>query len=187
MKEITNKTLLEGILNQDDSILSYLYSNVFPSVELHILKNKGSRSDARDIFHDAIIVLYRKLKSNHFDIHTDVKGYIFGICRNLWLKELELKQQRASDLETDENLDLVSDSQEETDDTELDQLFQHYFSRIDEDCQRVLRLYYDNVSLKEIAEIMGYRNMKYAKKKKFKCKERLIRMIRNDPRFRSMS
>jgi hypothetical protein len=43
-----------------------------------------------------------------------------------------------------------------------------------------LQLYFDKVPLKNIAQIMGFKSEKYAKKRKFKCKEYLIKSIKQD-------
>jgi RNA polymerase sigma factor (sigma-70 family) len=182
--QYTNRTLLEGIRNQDESALLHLYNEFYPWVEYYILKNSGTRSEARDVFHDAILVLYRKLKNDDLDIHTSLRNYVYGICKKLWLKELEMRRKRVISSQADHEMDILSSNSDNQDEQERIRLFQYYFSQIDEDCQRILKLYYDNASLQEISEVMGYRSMKYAKKKKAKCMYRLMKMIRKDPRFR---
>jgi hypothetical protein len=63
-------------------------------------------------------------------------------------------------------------------------LFQQHFLRLSEDCKKVLRLFMNKVPLKEIAEIMGFKTEKYAKTRKFMCKEKLKNAIINDPNFK---
>jgi len=63
-------------------------------------------------------------------------------------------------------------------------LFQQHFLRLSLDCQKVLRLFMGKTSLKEIADIMGFKTEKYAKTRKFMCKEKLKNSIINDPLFK---
>lgn len=48
----------------------------------------------------------------------------------------------------------------------------------------LLRLFLKQISLKEIAEIMGFSTEKYAKLRKFLCKEELKRRILSDPEYK---
>ena len=59
-------------------------------------------------------------------------------------------------------------------------LYQKHFTNLGKDCQKILQLYFDKVPLKNIAQIMGFKSEKYAKKRKFKCKEYLIKSIKQD-------
>jgi hypothetical protein len=43
----------------------------------------------------------------------------------------------------------------------------------------------EKVPLKDIASIMGYTSGKYAKKRKYQCKEILIKRIKNDPIYKN--
>ena len=52
--------------------------------------------------------------------------------------------------------------------------------------QKLLQLFFEKVSLKEIAKVMGYKSEKYAKKRKFKCKELLISRIKQDAEFKKI-
>jgi len=49
-----------------------------------------------------------------------------------------------------------------------------------------MQLFFEKVSLKDIAKVMGYKSEKYAKKRKFKCKELLISRIKQDAQFKKI-
>jgi hypothetical protein len=79
------------------------------------------------------------------------------------------------------NEDLYDDGLEKVADlNERYKLYQKHFTNLGKDCQKVLQLYFDKVPLKNIAQIMGFKSEKYAKKRKFKCKEYLIKSIKQD-------
>ena len=55
-------SLLEGIRQNDTDTLEYIYKKFYPSIRNFIILNSGCDADAKDIFQEIIIVVYRKLK-----------------------------------------------------------------------------------------------------------------------------
>ncbi len=64
MINYTNEEILNGILRNDNVILQYIYKNFYYKVNLYVKKNSGDNEDANDVFQEAVIVIYRKLKAN---------------------------------------------------------------------------------------------------------------------------
>jgi DNA-directed RNA polymerase specialized sigma24 family protein len=87
MKNYSDEQILKGILRHDNLILQYIYKQFYYKVNLFIKKNSGNEDDANDIFQEAIIVIYRKLKESDLVFETSsFQGYLFSVCRFLWLK-----------------------------------------------------------------------------------------------------
>ena len=85
------------------------------------------------------------------------------------------------------NDDIYDDGLEKVVDlNERYRLFQNHFANLGKDCQKILQLYFDKVPLKNIAQIMGFKSEKYAKKRKFKCKEYLIKSIKQDLEYKKI-
>ncbi|MFC2096620.1 hypothetical protein ACFLQ3_02865, partial [Bacteroidota bacterium] len=63
-------------------------------------------------------------------------------------------------------------------------LYQKHFKRLEKDCQKLLQLFLKKVPLKEIADELGIESQQYIKRKKYKCKEQLVRYIKSDPNFK---
>ena len=61
-------------------------------------------------------------------------------------------------------------------------LYQQHFLTLSNDCQKILILFMKKMSSKAIAEEMGFKNEKYAKTRKYLCKEELKKRIINDPK-----
>jgi len=118
-------------------------------------------------------------------LDCDFSTYLYSICKLLWIKALREKRNEKSNIKELEELqkyqddiigsDVVSDKYA---------IYYKYIDKLDYDCRKVLRLFYDGVNAKEIANIMGYKNENSARSKKFKCKEKLLKWIRKDPNFR---
>lgn len=186
MKYRKGNKLIEGILHQDEKVLRDIYADNFPSVKRYILDNSGSEQDAKDVFQDAIIIIYRKIKEGTFELSSTFKSYIYSVCRFLWLKELERKRERNANsnsyIEYEEVPDVTIDEYEKN---EQYKLYQLHFKRLSKDCQKILKLFLDKVPLKDIADELGVDSMQFMKKKKYKCKEQLIKYIKSDPKFES--
>jgi len=189
MKYYSNDKIIKGILKNNDSVLHYIYNEYYPEINLYILKNNGIEEDANDVFQEGLIILYRKIKKNQFFLKCSFGTYLYSVCRLLWLKQLREKKTRFMVkeklpiyLKDKKNQDLIDTIEK----NERYGLYQKYFLKLGKDCQKTLQLFLDNVPLKNIAKQMGYKNEKYAKKKKYKCKETLIKNIKQDKKFKEL-
>jgi RNA polymerase sigma factor (sigma-70 family) len=186
----SDEQILKGILRHDNLILQYIYKQYYYNINYFIRKNQGSEDDASDIFQEAIIIIYRKIKENDLIFEkSSFKGYLFSVCRFLWLKQLEKRRVEKEKLNDslpyqedlyDDNLNELAEKNERYG------LYQKHFGTLSTDCQKLLQLFFEKVSLKEIAKVMGYKSEKYAKKRKFKCKELLISRIKQDAEFKKI-
>jgi len=82
---------IKGIGKGDDKIIRAFYQENFPKVAAFILNNKGVLADAKDVFQDAVMLIYQQHQRIH--IETSLNQYFYGICRNIWYQRLR-KQQK---------------------------------------------------------------------------------------------
>jgi len=187
MTDYTNLELLNGILRNDTIVLQYIYKNFYSKINFFIKKNNGDDDDANDIFQEAIIIIYRKLKANELVLDCTFETYLYSICRFLWLKQLEKRKIEKENIKDNHefNDEIYDDSLEKVSDlNERYRLYQKHFANLGKDCQKILQLYFDKVPLKTIAQIMGFKSEKYAKKRKFSCKEYLIKSVKQDLEYK---
>ena len=183
MIDYTTLDLLNVILRNDTIILQFIYKNFYSKINFFIKKNSGDDDDANDIFQEAIIIIFRKLKANDLVLDCTFDTYLYSVCRFLWLKQLDKRKVEKEKIKDNHeyNEDLYDDGLEKVADlNERYKLYQKHFTNLGKDCQKILQLYFDKVPLKNIAQIMGFKSEKYAKKRKFKCKEYLIKSIKQD-------
>ena len=182
-----DQSLVEGIKRSDRETLSLIYREHLPGVLYYVRQNSGSDEEGRDLFQEALVVVFEKARKDELRLTAGLGTYIQAICRNLWLKRLRKKSREGvtsdEDLVLKDELDIEQDVQQ----SERYQLYREKFARLGEDCQKLLGLFFDKVSLREIAEKMGFSSEGYAKKRKFKCKEQLIRLIENDQRYQELT
>jgi RNA polymerase sigma factor (sigma-70 family) len=177
--KISDIDIINGVCNQDDKILNWLYDNYFQSVKNHVLGNSGSNDDVSDVFQDSIIVLYNQITEDNLHLNTDLKGYFFGIARNVWSAQLR-KKQRTIELEIDVS---DEDEAEEQYDLVLERVITRVFKRLKPDQQMVLNLFSEGHSYEEIAFMMDLKNEVYARRKKYLSKEALLELVREDPEY----
>lgn len=184
MIHYSDEAIVEGLRLRSDYIINFVYKEFFPIIKFLVNENGGSNEDAEDIFQDGIIIIYNKINTNQLVLTSSFKTFMYSVCRNLWLQKLNKRKaifDKLSDVEEYLNLaDNISDT--EVRDIEMHRLIQTHFLALGEDCQKVLRLFSKNIQLRDIASILGYKTEKYAKTKKYLCKEELKKRISEDPR-----
>ena len=189
MIDYSNQDLLNGIQRNDTIVLQYIYKNFYSKINFFIKKNSGDDDDANDVFQEAIIIMYRKLKANELVLDCSFETYLYSVSRFLWLKQLEKRKLEKEKIKDNHeyNDDIYDDGLEKVVDlNERYRLYQNHFANLGKDCQKILQLYFDKVPLKNIAQIMGFKSEKYAKKRKFKCKEYLIKSIKQDLEYKKI-
>ena len=177
--KISDINIIAGVRNQDDKVLNWLYDNYFQSVRNHVLNNSGSDDDVSDVFQDAIIVLYNQITEDKLRLTSDLKGYFFGIARNVWNSQLR-KKQKTIELEFD--LPDEEETEDQSDPT-LERIISRVFQRLKPDQQMVLSLFSDGNSYEEIAVKLNLKNEVYARRKKYLCKEALLELVKEDPEY----
>lgn len=186
MIHYTDEAIVEGIKLRDSSVIRFVYKEYFPTIKYLITTNSGTEIDAEDVFQDALVIIFRKTGEEGLILTSSFKTYLYSICRNLWLQRLDRKTFSSEFLDSDNLEDLQETIHFEFTDTESEKykLFQQHFLKLSDDCQKILRLFLEKTSLKEIADVMGFKSEKYAKTRKFMCKEKLKNRILNDPNFK---
>lgn len=181
-KKYSDSDIIDGIRRQDSKILSYLYDSYYEVIRDHLKKNSGSDDDIYDVLQETVVILYKQVTGDGFRLTSDLKGYFFGIARNVWNTQLRYKARHTS-LEGDI---ADGDGQEEITNAALERIVSRSFALLKEDCQMVLNLYSEGYSYEEIARKMGLKNESYARRKKYLCKEALMEIIKTDPEYQDL-
>jgi RNA polymerase sigma factor (sigma-70 family) len=178
-KKYSDITIIEGVRRQDDNILNWLYDNYLHMVKNMVLKNSGTNEDVSDVFQESIIVLYNQINGNNLNLTSDLKGYFFGVARNIWSAQLRKKQKTTElDIDIAEEQDL-----EGINDPGLERIVSKAFQKLKPDQQLILSLFSDGISFEEISVKMNLKNETYARRKKYLSKEALIEFVKEDPEY----
>lgn len=177
----TNKGLYKGILMQDQNALNFLYKKFFPKIKRMIIGEGGDYHTANDIFQEAVITVFRKVKSGEIDETIHIQQYINRICKNIWLKFCikQGKHQPISDQIDEGNDDILNEYRH----SKRMKLYYEHFMRLQQECKQILMAFFMGKSNAQIANELCIESEEYIYKKKFLCKEYLVRSIKNDPQF----
>jgi len=177
--ESNDNDLLEGLAKNDSKSIEILYKQNFGMIQSFIIQNSGSYDDARDIFQEAIMVLYEKAKDKNFQLTSQIKTYLYSICRRLWLKRLQQNQKIVAPSETLHEIIPVEEEIEQK--VKLDNDFDMMdvsMKSLGEPCKSLLEAYYIHKKhMTDIAEEFGYTNADNAKNQKYKCLMRLKKLF----------
>ena len=188
MAETKDEILIEGIKTQNERVIADLYNQYFPSIRHYIYRNNGSVEDARDIFHDAIIVILEKAHNNTLVLKCSLKTYIYAVCRNLWLKKINSEKAEVityGDVE-DTLAGAVVIEEHFYDINRAHLLFQKHLVRMSPTCRKLIQYFLEGMSFNEITKVMQYENESYARKRKYRCVKLLIKRIKTDPDYNTI-
>lgn len=175
----TDREVVLGILNNSEEALNKLYIGYFPMVLQFILNNSGDEDDAKDVYQEAIIVLYDKIKSGKFELSSKLKTYLYSVSRRIWLKKLAQQSKKTNNIADFEDVLAVDEDFErhEKKDQQFDQM-KNALDHLGEPCKTIIQDFYiHNLSMQDICEKFGYTNTDNAKTQKYKCLQRLKKLF----------
>lgn len=165
----------------NELVLNHLYKEFLPRVKKMILKNSGTEDDAKDIFQDTVIIFYNHVKLNKFDEDKDIGGFLYSVARNLWINKVK-KDNRFVQLDSVETWKgTEADALDDLISEEKTIVIAEVMNSIGEECKQLLKYsIYDQLSLKEIAAKMGYSSEGVAKTYNYRCKQKLINLVKDN-------
>jgi RNA polymerase sigma factor (sigma-70 family) len=177
--ENNEKTLLEGLAVSDRKAVETIYRENFNMVQALVINNSGSADDAKDVFQEAMIVLYEKVKSGGFELNCQIKTFVYSICRRIWLKRLQQQNRYSSPGDSMEIVVPVDDDLEAHEQRNAEfEMMEKAISHLGEPCKSLLEAYYlQKQNMQVIAASFGYTNADNAKNQKYKCLMRLKKIF----------
>jgi RNA polymerase sigma factor (sigma-70 family) len=173
------KDLLERLAKNDQQAIQAIYKDNFNMVRYLVVNNNGTSDDAKDIFQEAMMVLYEKSKSNAFELTCLIKTYLYSVSRRLWLKRLQQIQRLTPQLESLSELVPIEEAIEQHQQRNFDFLcMEKAMLSLGEPCKSLLEAYYlQSKDMASIATSFGYTNADNAKNQKYKCLARLKKLF----------
>jgi RNA polymerase sigma factor (sigma-70 family) len=176
--ELNEELLLKGLARNDKKAIETIYKQHYNMVQALVINNNGSSDDAKDIFQEAMIVLYQKVQSGSFELNCQIKTFVYSVSRRLWLKKL-MQQNRFLILEDGMNTVVVDEEVEEQEKRNAEfTMMEKAMSGLGEPCKSLLEAFYmQKRSMQDIAADFGYTNAENAKNQKYKCLIRLKKLF----------
>ena len=171
---------VEAIKFNDESALRTLYKNNYFKIETLILKNNGTVEQAKDIYQEAFIAVWKNVKQNKFspENETAINGYLYTIAKNKWMDYLRSPayKKRVS-YDTVKIAEPVYSHSEKLDNAEVFDkklsVAMEAFEVLEEACKSLLiKFYFEKKSMREIA-IELQLDAASARNKKYRCMQTL--------------
>ncbi|MEN7549741.1 sigma-70 family RNA polymerase sigma factor [Rapidithrix thailandica] len=176
-------SIIESIKNGEEEALTQLYIRYRTEFIAWMNKAYGCSSEqAREIYQQAIIIFYENITTGKLtELKSSEKTYLFAIGKNKFLEESKAAQ-RFTD-ETEDVLQGLTYEKEEYKEEEEKVLVvvEECLGKLGDPCKTLLELYYyHKKSMAEICELLQYKNPATAKNLKYKCMNRLRKIIEQE-------
>ena len=178
--EVTDFTAQSNAIKaNDEAALKSLYENNYYTIEKYVLKNNGCIDQAKDIYQEAFIAVWRNLQLDKFypESENALAAYLCQIARNKWLDHLRSTHFKKNTPINDLVHKLPDENIEEEDNSFINDVKKH-FEKLGENCKEVLRrFYYKKQSMKKIALRFGWTDAT-ARNNKYRCLQKLREIIK---------
>ncbi|MEY4875205.1 MAG: hypothetical protein RL708_354 [Bacteroidota bacterium] len=189
--------LIKGLLEEHDDYLQVIYKK-HKSYAIKFMQkqanNQNYDEEFNDIYHDAVLVLYEKVKGGNFTLTSTIQTYLNSICRNQLL--VRFKKNSRFTIISDNNSDEYDDDGEGLENLQWDEKISDWLPQDENDingervqamvkslelmkaakghCYELLSMFfYHNKTMDSIAQHFGYTNADNAKNQKYRCQEKL--------------
>lgn len=170
------------IKQNDRATLKRLYDQNYFKIESYILKNSGSRQQAKDIFQEAFIAMWKNIKQDRFNAQSEsaVAGYLYQIAKNKWIDKLRSSRYKKT-VTLAREIKIDDEPQETDDDLYTAQIatITQALQQMGERCRKILQLFYfEQKSMREIAIDLKLEESS-ARNSKYRCMEKLRMLAQN--------
>lgn len=176
-QEKTN--LLERLRLGANEAFETLYFKYYTYATTYVRRNHGNEMDARDLFQEAIVVLYKKLSNGTWRNEASIGTFLYAVVVNIW--KYKLRQANKHPVYLGETPNLLSietidiweeDNIEESQNNEQLAVL-GIFNELSENCQKLLELsFFNQLQSEEIAKELGYSEA-FVRVKKHRCIEKI--------------
>jgi len=171
---------LSNLWGNDEKALKELYNAEFFKTENYVLQNSGTPEQAKDIYQEAFIAVWRNVQLNRFVPQNDnaLAGYLYQVAKNKWIDYLRSAYHKntvgTGDMEReDEPVEVLPGEQSDF----INQI-KNGFKQLGNNCKEVLgRFYYKNENLKTIAAAMNWTEAT-ARNNKYRCLQKLREFVK---------
>lgn len=167
---------LEGLKSMNSQVIEQIYREGFVMCKSYILKNRGTADQARDIFQEAMYVLFKNLKRADFEMKSKPSTYLYSVSRNLWLKKIR-DSKPTSEMDQEQIEEHVESNVAHV--NEIEQKYEaisQSLTSIGDECRKIIKgYYYEQTDLRDLAKQLGY-TYQFIRVKKVRCMKKLKEM-----------
>ena len=184
--KLSQEQIVSAIKNNNEVVLKSLYTNNYHKIEYLVLNNNGSLEQAKDIFQEAYIAVWKNIKNNSFIPKNEsaISGYLYTIAKNKWMDYLRSSEYKKKvSLTTMNHIHKKEDSTTFSENSkEHDQklsIAMKAFKNLGNPCKELLtKFYFEKKSMNIIAEELSL-DAASTRNKKYRCMQKLRELALN--------
>ncbi len=181
MINYTDKEIIRGLKYRENYVVPYLVTKYMPMIKYLINELNEKLIEAEDIFQDALIIIIKKIDKDEFNLTAKFSTYLYAICKNLIEYHVKKNAARNNYIISEQDNSLENETFSEIYDDKLQhKIYKYYFDKLGPGCKKILRMYWLDLPIKEISAKIGF-SESYVRKRKHKCKKKLIDIIILNP------
>ena len=178
-----------ALQKNDSALIEEIYSRYSGRITQMVLRNNGTETDAADLFQNVLIELHRKAGKQQFILTCPFEAFLYMVCRNRWLNELEKRKGKQVTLKGDEGFNISEDVFLNYETLKLQEkrknLVEEKLAELGEGCRELLTLSWSGKPLQEVATVLNF-SYAYVRKRKTECMGKLIRLVKEAPGFSNL-
>ena len=184
---MNNTDYIEGLLNNDRKVLELIYANYSERVKNHIVKNGGTVDDAKDVFQEALMIIYNKAQTPDFELTSQFFTYLFGICRFVWDRKRKKKSNNYMTIPSENGYIDNEDIEKDILTRERYKVYEYNLKQLGEFCQQLLISFFKGENMETIAQKFNLKNAHTARNRKYRCQKELEKLIKKDGSYRELT
>lgn len=138
-----------------------------------------SEDDAKEYYQLAFFTFYNQILSGKLThITASIKTYLFGIGKNKFYQQQREDSRYEHTLIEEQTKDYEQEIDQKKEKEHIYERMEEALNKLGEPCRQILMMvYYENRSMEYITERLGYKNAATTKNQKYKCMQRLRKML----------
>ncbi len=183
---MTKSSLIDSFRLNDEKEIERLYNSYRDQFVSWAIKTFNcDRDEAVEVYQQAIVIFYENVRSGKLDsIESNCKTYLFAIGKNKFYERLR-ELSRQNPLESTVMKSELQFEEEKFDHSEEKlRAVEEGLNKLGSPCREILiKYYYNKNSMEEIASLMDYKNGSTVKNLKYKCLQRLKKILQEEKIF----
>ncbi len=182
----TDQRYINAIAEGNDEVVKEIYERYSEKIARFVKKNNGNQEEAKDLFQDALLIIYLQTKREKgLKLTCPFEAYLYTICKFRWINRLQKKSNTEVTLPDNFPYIDLSSIEEDIMKRERRALYSKHFQKLGEQCRDILQLHFNGTKLKQVAEKyqISYDSIK---QKISRCRKALTASIRNDKIFKDI-
>jgi DNA-directed RNA polymerase specialized sigma24 family protein len=165
----------EQIIKKQGVLTAEFYEQAFPRIAAFVARMGGTFEDAKDIFHDALVVYYEIRMHDSARIRTSEEAYVMGVAKHLWARKHQRNRTEILTSEFEREIPVPDEDAPTVEEKRLLRILESAGKK----CMDLLRaFYYRRRPVKELAGMLGYTGEHALSAQKYKCLEKVRNTIK---------